>query len=187
MQESTKRQALTSDEVSAALIAMTSEDHKRLVLYGHHFRYTGWEPEDLIHEAIKRLLEETRACPEGIPVLKIVSQVMRSIASEIHEENKKLPTLELVLSHSDTDGMVPDLAVDPITPERILLDQEDLTAVLALFDADVVGQTVAEGIMVGMEGADLCSLADISPAELATVRRRVSRHLQAAFPRRIVK
>lgn len=187
MQESTKRQALTSDEVSAALLAMTSEDHKRLLLYGHHFRYSGWEPEDLIHEAIKRLLEGTRACPDGIPVLKIVSQVMRSIASEIHEENKKLPTLELVPSHSDTDGVVPDLAVDPITPERILLDQEDLAAVLALFDADVVGQTVAEGIMVGMEGADLCALADISPAELATVRRRVSRHLQAAFPRRIVK
>lgn len=61
---------------------------------------------------------------------------MRSFASEIYKESRKLPTLELVPLHSDTDGVVSDLAVDPITPERILLHQESLTAMLALFESD---------------------------------------------------
>lgn len=85
---------------------------------------------------------------------------------------------------------VPDLAAGTVVadagPEARVAETHAARRIrekiLQLFVDDEVAKTVVEGIMLGWEGDDLCELAGIDKAALATKRRLISRRIARSFP-----
>lgn len=181
---SAKTDALTVIEVTERLTLLmeTPASLKRLHLYGGRLAYCGLKPEDLLQEALVRLLSGERRWPIGIDVVQVVSGAMQSIASAAYRKSRQIPVLQLVPSHGDGEEIEYD-GIETVTPEQVLADKQDLEAVKALFNADEVAAAVLDGVAAGFEGAELCELASIDSAQLATVRKRISRRLQSEFPR----
>jgi hypothetical protein len=110
---------------------------------------------------------------------------MRSLATDSAKIRSRHPELR-ALPLADETG----LAFDP--PDcRLNAEQEReasqeidriKTAVLQLFDDDIVAQTLAEGMMEGMEGEELRATTDLSTSGFASKRRLVRRRIDTAFP-----
>ena len=71
-------------------------------------------------------------------------------------------------------------------PHELLVENQECERirkqVLSIFEDDPVAQILTEGIIAELEGKELCELAGISAAELATKRRLIRRRINSAFP-----
>jgi DNA-directed RNA polymerase specialized sigma24 family protein len=169
---------LSAAEINVALGGLSEADQFRLERYAAKWCYfLNCEKEDLVQEAFVRLLNE-RKWPRNIEPMAVLIQTIRSVASQWHKRQPAAPDRELV--SEDGEHIVPESQQEKRDPERTLIGKQDLQQVFSLFDDDPEAQTVAEGISVGLEGTELCELADISAEELATVRRRIIRRLATA-------
>jgi RNA polymerase sigma-70 factor (ECF subfamily) len=74
----------TLAEAARALACLPAADLKRagLIARGraNGLRALGWE--DLLHEAVLRILDGTRRWPRDVPMIALLAQTMRSIASD---------------------------------------------------------------------------------------------------------
>lgn len=187
----TKQKHLSLSQVTAAIRALSPFDLKRLRLVALRFAWTGWDPDDLLQEALMRMLDGRRNCPAGLDMAVALSGVVKSIASERTDAAKHVPILELVPSHGDEEApkpmITPEQLRDDLTPERILAGRQELDAIRELFKADPPAEAVFDGMMAGYEGAELSEVSDIAQTELATVRKRIARRIDAALLKGIAK
>lgn len=169
---------LSLTEVTAAIRAMSPLDLKRLKLFALRFTWTGWDADDLLQEALLRMLDGRRHCRVGLPIAVALAGIVRSVASEVSEDASHVPLLELVPSHSEEETTkVPDQLRDDFSPERILSGRQDLAAMKALFSTDPPANAVFEGMLAGFEGAELSEVSDVAHSDLATVRKRIARRI----------
>lgn len=169
---------LSLTEVTAAIRALSPFDMKRLKLFALRFTWTGWEADDLLQEALLRMLDGRRHCRIGLPIAVALAGVVKSVASEVSEGAAQISPLELVPSHGgDETTKTPEQLRDNFSPERILAGQQDLAAVKALFSADPPAEAVFEGMLAGYEGAELSQVSDVAHSDLATVRKRIARRI----------
>lgn len=187
----TKHKHLTLNEVTAAIRALSPFDMKRLKLFANKFAWTGWDPDDLLQEALMRMLDGRRNCPVGLEMAVALSGVVKSVASERADSAKHVPILELVPSHGDEAApkaaLTPEQLREDRTPERIVAGRQELEAIRALFKADPPAEAVFDGMLAGYEGAELSEISDIAQSELATVRKRIARRLDAALLKGVAK
>jgi len=173
-------------EVLARLQNLSDADVAKIKLMSERLASHGMMPEDLRQEAFRRALddEKPRRWPRDVPIGAFMYQSMRSIASA----NRKALATRFELNEADADVGLADRP-EAITPSHEAhaeaLDEarrirED---VLSLFEDDSVAALVVEGKMADMQGQELCELAGISTAELATVSTRILRRIKAAYPK----
>lgn len=173
-----KYEHLSLTEVTAGIRALSPFDLKRLKLFALRFTWTGWDADDLLQEALLRMLDGRRHCRVGLPIAVALAGIVKSVASEVCEDASHIPLLELVPSHSDEETTkVPEQLRDNFSPERILAGQQDLAAMKALFSTDPPAGAVFEGMLAGFEGAELSEVSDVAHADLATVRKRIARRI----------
>ncbi len=152
-------------------------------------RFSALVPDDLVQEACCRVMEETRLCPREIQLVPFLAGVMRSMASDAAKAHARHPERSL-------DGLAAkglDWSDDTMTAEEVLIASEDEEAliaraasvkrqVLGLFEDDVVAQTIAEGVMEGMEGEELRALTLLDKTAFASKRKLIRRRIVKAFP-----
>lgn len=176
-----KHDYLSLADLTAAIRLLTPFDYKRLKLYALRFAWTGWDADDLLQEALMRMLDGRRSCPVDLAILKALCGVMRSVASEASDSASNVPLLELVPSHGDEEAekpaKTPEQLRNNFTPERILSGRDDLAEIRALFKADPPAEAVFEGMLAGFEGHELSEVSEISHTELPTIRKRISRRI----------
>ena len=140
--------------------------------------------EDLTQEAFTRLLAGTRKLPRGGDVVAIIAGVIRSIASQ-EVEAIRTGLREVRRPPDGSEGR--DLPDPAPSPERLLASARDDGAVIAaisrMIEDDEQLQLLVEGICDDMRGEELEELLGVDTKRLATVRKRLSRRLQAAFPK----
>lgn len=176
---------LTADEVCAALRDLDELSRSKIDRVARWFAPRCRLPaEDLSQEAFTRLLAGTRKLPRQADAVAIISGVIKSIASQ--EVDAIRAGLREVRPPPDgSDGC--DLTDPAPSPERMLASARDDGAVLAaisrMIEDDEQLQLLVEGICDGMRGEELETLLDVDTKQLATVRKRLSRRLQAAFPK----
>jgi RNA polymerase sigma-70 factor (ECF subfamily) len=152
-------------------------------------RHTRIEPEDVLQEAFQRTLDGSRRCPRDIEVVAFLAGVMRSIASDWCKARRRRPEVSLTAPTGGVDGAVVrvlDLRADPL--ESLTSEQEAAAmhkAVLGLFADDPVARTLVAGILEGLKGDELRSLAGLSETEFASKRRLIRRRIDKAFPKEL--
>lgn len=180
-----KSEFASTEEVASALRSLTRADMARLRqlarIRSSGMAWLDWE--DLLHEAIGRVLEGSRMWPRGVPFLAFMREVMRSIASEHWRRHVHGP----VRSEADlgAEGNAFDLAgiaQDRPDPEREVLARQALDRVFTLFAEDPAATTVLAGMAQGGSPTEIQQAAGLSPTAYSTTQKRIRRTLVRAFP-----
>jgi hypothetical protein len=140
---------LSPAEAIDSIRTLSAPDLLRLKKASQYWSYGGARPpEDLRHEAIRRVAAGARKCPRDIPIVAFLIGVMRSIASADRKALQRTPTLALVPRHDSAATSLLDGADPRLSPEERLIQAEEKAEIrgriLALFEDDVVAQTLAD-------------------------------------------
>jgi DNA-directed RNA polymerase specialized sigma24 family protein len=167
------------DEIESAILAFTPADWARLTKAAHYFASgRPIEAEDLLQEAFLRALDDGRHCPVNVDVVWFLKQAMRSIA---HGELEKASSrADLVSADSEKPDPSPGLEEEVVDRQY---DAAFRLAIFALFEDDPVAHDAVEGIMEGLEGAELRELLGLDKTAYATKRKLIRRRIDKAYPR----
>lgn len=154
---------LSQGEVVKTLKALTDGDKTALMKIARAYATkTCYGHEDLLQEAICRVLSGARAWPRGLPVLSFLVGVMRSIAWEWRGEPQ---------------GEAQDV-VDPRTGEGGVMASIDVVKIIALFGDDPVAQKIVVGIMEGARGQELQELSGLDKTGYESKRTKIRRRIE---------
>jgi len=135
--------------------------------------------EDLLQEAITRVLVGSRRVPEGVTMVAFVAGIMRSLRTDhwrrVRREPPSADTLGLDQeSDEDRSLAVPDPAPGP---ERALSARQALTAIERLFADDPVVLKIIAGLGAGLSAEQIRASAKLSRTDYNSARRRIRRTL----------
>lgn len=182
-----KRDVLSTAEVRSALAALTQADHLRIQNKAAVLALdTGFSPEDLFQEAVRRALEDGggRNCPRDVHLATFIGNAMRSIASAEREKWKRAPPT----------GKVKDGELDPIdnapdpspSPEETVIANLDgaqlIARIEAIFEGDPKALAIIYGNMEGWSPDEIRELEPMSEKEYAAAQKRVRRAISSHFP-----
>lgn len=140
--------------------------------------------QDLLNEAITRMLAGTRRWPKSVPLVAFLAQTMRSVASE---EWRRLDqdgeVLESDLPPTDQGPPVAlaEIAVNPIDPERETLARRTIEEIQHLFQDDDEAREVLNGMARGLTPEEIQSEARMSETRYASAQKRIRRRLARHF------
>lgn len=178
---------LNPAEARQAIDSLTSTDLLRLERAGRIYALTaGCDVSDLLSEAICRTIEGNRNCPRDMAIMPFLVGVMRSRAWASKQKADHLPELVSIDATNDS-GQAP---YEPATPERnaeqSALAKEDAAArrdaLEALFADDEQATLFLWGDLEELSKEEIMIMNDLDITAYATVRRRMRRKIDAAFP-----
>jgi DNA-directed RNA polymerase specialized sigma24 family protein len=153
----------------------------------------GWE--DLLQEALTRVLTGTRTAPAGLSTVAFLAGVMRSLRSEhwrrvaaglgvgaagrgragATSDYRSYPSREAALRDGEREtAAVPDPVADP---ERSLIAIQELDAIERLFADDPVVLRIIDALGEGLTAEQIRATLGLSKADYDSARRRMRRCL----------
>lgn len=182
-----QRQAATVEECAEALRQLADGELRQLERVAR-IRVIGlaaldWQ--DLLHDAIGRMLEGRRRWPRDVSLIVFLRETMRSIASE---QWRRLE-MPLVVAESEVAraaGVAGDSAVDntsdvSMEPEARTSAAETLARIEVLFEQDKDALQVMEGMASGKSPAEIQEETGMNATRYASTRRRIRRRLLREF------
>jgi DNA-directed RNA polymerase specialized sigma24 family protein len=155
--------ALSQAELIGIIQALSQADKialtKIATLYA---RRTPFDHDDLLQEAICRVLSGKRVWTRGTPVRSFLVGVMRSIAWEWKSEAQ-----EVLVE-----------APDPRCGESPIMASIDSAKIVAMFADDMVAQKIVLGMMEGMRGEELQQSSGLGKVEYESKRRKIRRRIE---------
>ena len=135
--------------------------------------------EDLLQEALTRILMGKRQVPEGVTIVAFVAGIMRSLRSERWERLERVLARERRRSDSRTSVAQPRTELIDSTPgpERVLMAQEQLAAIRDLFAEDRVALTILDALAQGLTAEEIRAANGMSETDYASARKRMRRVL----------
>jgi DNA-directed RNA polymerase specialized sigma24 family protein len=135
--------------------------------------------DDLLQEAITRVLTGSRQQPEGVTVVAFLAGVMRSLKAEHWRRVLKGPGRPNTVRIGDvTDDSHEVVLADPAPgPERSLIARQELTAIQQLFAADPAALRIIAGLGEGLAAEQIRLAAGLSKVDYDSARRRMRRVL----------
>lgn len=165
----------------------TNADRKRWVLWAARLlKGLPVEPDELLREAVMRVLAGRRTLSRQVPIDVNVFGIMRSIASSWHKRRARRPEISVEdLVGSDDEGQTQDpfeVLVIPedaqaASPEQELAFKQEMDAILNLFADREDAQLVIIGRAEGLKGTALAEAAGLDQVQLASVQRLIARRL----------
>lgn len=154
---------LSPAEAAAAVRALSAADKTALMKVARLYaRKTPYDHEDLLQEALCRVLAGARAWPRHVAALPFLWGVVRSIAWEWKSE-----LLERAPEAADPDG-----------EERRAIASLDVAKILGLFDDDPVAQAIVRGMMDGARGQELQDLSGLDKTDYESKRTKIRRRIE---------
>ena len=136
----------------------------------------GWT--DLLQEAFARVLDGSRKCPEGLPMLAFLAGVMRSIRTEYCRRARRVGAqLPRMLAELDLCGPKSEPSDPTPDPERSLIAMQQLAEIDRLFAGDARALQVIEGLFEGWSPEQIRARYDMSKTEYDSTRKRMRRAL----------
>lgn len=182
------REIASPKEAADALSRLPDADLRRLERIAR-YRTIGlyeldWQ--DLLHDAIVRLLDGTRHWPKSVPLVVFLRETMRSIASDQWRRRNTNPViLEAQLPRKDNDSnrfMVESVADPTVDLERDVSVGETLARIMKVFEGDPIAMHVIFGMAVGKSPNEIQTENHISAKQYATTQKRIRRTLTREFP-----
>ena len=172
-------------EARQAIESLTLTDLLRLRKAGRIYAMAaGCEVDDLLNEAVCQTIEGVRNCPREMAMLPFLIGVMRSRASA---RNQKVEPELVSVDATDVDGW---FSHEPVEPERNVeeraLAREDASArrnaLEALFADDEEATLFLWAYLDDLPKEEIMTTIGVDIQVYATIRRRVRRRIDAAFP-----
>jgi hypothetical protein len=154
---------LSAAEAGAAIRSLTQADKIALMKIARLYaKKTPYDHEDLLQEAMCRVLDGARAWPRHLTALRFLWGVVRSIAWEWKNELPDKPS---------------DIA-DPGSEERRAIAGLDVIKIIALFDDDPAAQIIVRGMMEGARGQELQDLSGLDKTDYESKRTKIRRRVE---------
>jgi DNA-directed RNA polymerase specialized sigma24 family protein len=154
---------LSHAELIAILQALTEADKIALMKIARLYaRRTPFDPDDLLQEAICRVLSGKRVWARGAPFRSFLAGVMRSVAWEWKSEPR---------------GEVVD-APDSRCGESAVMASIDMAKIVMIFADDLVAQKIVIGMMEGARGEELQSSSGLGKVEYESKRKKIRRRIE---------
>ena len=155
--------ALSQAELIAIIQALGAADKIALKKIARFYaRRAPFDHDDLLQEAICRVLSGKRVWARGAPVRSFLVGVMRSIAwewkSEPHEAVANAP--------------------DPQCGESPMMASIDSAKIVAMFADDLVAQKIVLGMMGGGRGEELQRSSGLGKVEYESKRKKIRRRIE---------
>ena len=170
-------------EATLAIAALTAADLVRIgrIAQLRAYRLPGVEWEDLVNEAIERVLSGKRRWPMDLPLIIFLREVIRSLTSEEWRRNAQS---NLVAPRANDDGTDPIVMVADPSPdaERAIIARDLLDQIMGLFEGDEAVLGILSGMASGQSAEEIRSHLKLTPRDYETSRRRLRRGLARRFP-----
>lgn len=179
---------LSKAQIESALTAFSAADWQRANLISKRLceGVTGWEPSDLLQEALTSFLGENRVWPANLPHLVVLKTAMHSIASNARKHNQASPIDGNVVL--DPVALTDDAGVSPVhgrvetTPESILAAKENMVAIYAALGGDEELELLVMAWADGIRGTEAMQELGWDAKKHDAVRNRLVRRLKAMSP-----
>jgi RNA polymerase sigma-70 factor (ECF subfamily) len=134
--------------------------------------------EDLLQEALTRVLVGTRVTPADVTPVAFIAGVMRSLRSD-HRRRFLRALRDGARNHPDAPDAARSLEVrdESALPERILGARQELMQICALFAEDPAVLGIIEGLAEGLEPEQIRDRLGLDSTAYDTARRRMRRAL----------
>lgn len=178
--------SLDRKQVEEAITTMSDADWRRVEFIASSLSHgvTGFEPEDLIQEALTKLLEGVRVWPQGVPTVVVLENVMLSIASNTRKRLQEGPIDTTVeVDPLETDDQTAFRAGQSIssrtetTPESHAAAREQLSAVHRLVADDPDLQDLVAAWAMELKGEEAWASLAWTKDRYEANRKRLTRRL----------
>jgi DNA-directed RNA polymerase specialized sigma24 family protein len=129
--------------------------------------------DDLLNEALDRVLSGRRPWPSDVPLPTFLSQIMRSVASQWRREDHREP-----LKEDLTDKMFDEESHNPAA--RYEMD-DLISRMRGALGADQLALSVFDHILTDIDRKEVQATLGVDATQYDTARRRMVRQLFEAF------
>jgi RNA polymerase sigma-70 factor (ECF subfamily) len=135
--------------------------------------------EDLLQEALTRIITGSRRQPQGLPTVAFVAGILRSLRAEYWRRATRESGGNNIVPIDHEGGELVALALpDPAPgPERSLSARQELIAIKQLFSDDSPALKIIEGLGEGQSAEQIRQTTGLSKADYDSARRRMRRTL----------
>jgi DNA-directed RNA polymerase specialized sigma24 family protein len=134
---------------------------------------TSWD--DLLQEAITRVLTGKRVKPEDVAMVGFLGGVMRSLrADHVRRARRGVADPARLGSPHESEQEVLDPTSDP---ERAVIATEELHKIRRLFADDALAVQIIDGLAEGLDAEQIRARHGISKTEYDSARKRMRRAL----------
>jgi DNA-directed RNA polymerase specialized sigma24 family protein len=161
---------LSEVEIRSEISSLTAGERTRLIRIASYYgRISSEEPDELVQEAICRVLAEKREWPRGLEKIRFLAGVIKSIAGD----------RKRVLSRNVSIDDVKEQEVgDKGADERGIMAKIDLQRIMTYFDDDPIAQKILMAMAHGTRGEDLEQAGGLSPTEYESKRKKIRRRIE---------
>jgi len=135
--------------------------------------------DDLLQEALTRVLVGSRKQPEGVTMVAFVTGIMRSLKADYWRRRLRGSGSDDALRIDAASDELAEVALqDPAPgPERSLSARQELLAIERLFADDRVALQIIAGLSNGLSAEQIRVAARLSKTDYDSARRRMRRTL----------
>jgi len=135
--------------------------------------------DDLLQEALTRVIIGSRLRPEGITTVAFVAGILRSLRAQYWRRATRQSGSNdtLRIDHASDESLAPVLPDPAPGPERALSGRQELAAIKQLFADDPAALKVIDGLGEGLSAEQIRRVTRMSKTDYDSTRRRMRRAL----------
>jgi RNA polymerase sigma-70 factor (ECF subfamily) len=174
---------LSEAEVRSEISSLTAGERTKLIKIASYYAWKGRisfeEPDDLVHEAICRVLDGMREWPRDLEKLRFLAGVIKSIAGDrkralgqalkrtvpLHDEREVGEAHRGLMDYEGTEA-------------RGIQAKLDVKRIMTGFDDDPIAQKILMGMAHGTRGEDLEQASGLSSMEYESKRKKIRRRIE---------
>jgi hypothetical protein len=179
---------LSEAEIRNEINSLTAGERAKLIKIARYYAWKGRfgsveeEPDELVQEAIYRVLAGLREWPRGLDKIQFLAGVIRGLAGDrkralIRNLKRAVPLDEKMEVKEARRGRG---KIDYEGAEaRGILAMLDVKRILSsFFDDDPIAQKILMGVADGARGEDLEQASGLSPTEYESKRKKIRRRIE---------
>jgi hypothetical protein len=170
---------LSEAEVRKEINSLTRGERTKLIKIASYYAWKGRisfeEPDELVHEAICRVLEGKREWPRDLEKLGFLAGVIKSIAGDRRRALERTVPLD---QESEVREARRGLMDYEGTEARGIRAKLDVKRIMTLFDDDPIAQKIVMGMGDGARGEELEQASGLSPTEYESKRKKIRRRIE---------
>ena len=173
---------LSEAEIRKEINSLTAGERTKLIKIARYYgkgRISFEEPDELVHEAICRILDGTRKWPRDLEKIRFLAGVIKSIAGDTKRALRQALGWTVPLNEEREVGEARRGLMDyEGTQARGIRAKLDVKRIMTLFDDDPIAQKILMLMADGTRGEDIARALGLTPTEYESKRKKIRRRTE---------